>query len=241
MSWNQHCDDQHWSAVVGLLQLRWGALQVWLKKPEAFGRPASWPLPCFSPALLFVRRPNTYHSNLQVSWDLNTGVCCTVGVGDLTEVRGQTRWGKDPYFVCLSLICSCCSEGVYLSCQWKCVEFLQEVLCKHGDEVVSSWEQLTLHQSHDQWSFTQRWVIEEKINNSCHRSVCIHKYMCIYMLTRGTSSDCVFCCLSQPEIVTQCLKTSRRGSDSNSFDCKSKILFNCVKAEAWLWNLVGGQ
>uniref|UniRef100_A0A3Q1K6P7 DDB1- and CUL4-associated factor 15 WD40 repeat-containing domain-containing protein n=2 Tax=Anabas testudineus TaxID=64144 RepID=A0A3Q1K6P7_ANATE len=35
-------------------------------------------------------RPNTYHSNLQVSWDLNTGVCCTVGVGDLTEVRGQT-------------------------------------------------------------------------------------------------------------------------------------------------------
>ncbi|KAM4603511.1 DDB1- and CUL4-associated factor 15 isoform 2-T2 [Polymixia lowei] len=35
-------------------------------------------------------RPNTYHSNLQVSWDLNTGVCCTVGVGDLTEVKGQT-------------------------------------------------------------------------------------------------------------------------------------------------------
>ncbi|XP_042282637.1 DDB1- and CUL4-associated factor 15 [Thunnus maccoyii] len=35
-------------------------------------------------------RPNTYHSNLQVSWDLNTGACCTVGVGDLTEVKGQT-------------------------------------------------------------------------------------------------------------------------------------------------------
>ncbi|XP_051940908.1 DDB1- and CUL4-associated factor 15 [Hippocampus zosterae] len=35
-------------------------------------------------------RPNTYHSNLQVSWDLNTGVCSTVGVGDLTEVKGQT-------------------------------------------------------------------------------------------------------------------------------------------------------
>ncbi|XP_020511359.1 DDB1- and CUL4-associated factor 15 [Labrus bergylta] len=35
-------------------------------------------------------RPNTYHSNLQVSWDLNTGVCQTVGVGDLTEVKGQT-------------------------------------------------------------------------------------------------------------------------------------------------------
>uniref|UniRef100_A0A3Q2W5H7 DDB1 and CUL4 associated factor 15 n=1 Tax=Haplochromis burtoni TaxID=8153 RepID=A0A3Q2W5H7_HAPBU len=34
--------------------------------------------------------PNTYHSNLQVSWDLNTGVCRTVGVGDLTEVKGQT-------------------------------------------------------------------------------------------------------------------------------------------------------
>lgn len=39
-----------------------------------------------------VCRPSTYHSNLQVSWDLNTGVCCTVGVGDLTAVRGQTRW-----------------------------------------------------------------------------------------------------------------------------------------------------
>ncbi|XP_037107721.1 DDB1- and CUL4-associated factor 15 [Syngnathus acus] len=35
-------------------------------------------------------RSNTYHSNLQVSWDLNTGVCCTVGIGDLTEVKGQT-------------------------------------------------------------------------------------------------------------------------------------------------------
>ena len=41
--------------------------------------------------IVFVPRPNTYHSNLQVSWDLNTGVCCTVGVGDLTEVKGQTR------------------------------------------------------------------------------------------------------------------------------------------------------
>uniref|UniRef100_UPI0037E7AC2C DDB1- and CUL4-associated factor 15 isoform X2 n=1 Tax=Semicossyphus pulcher TaxID=241346 RepID=UPI0037E7AC2C len=36
-------------------------------------------------------RPNTYHSNLQISWDLNTGVCRTVGVGDLAEVKGQTR------------------------------------------------------------------------------------------------------------------------------------------------------
>ncbi|KAM9313918.1 DDB1- and CUL4-associated factor 15 isoform 2-T2 [Pholidichthys leucotaenia] len=35
-------------------------------------------------------RPNTYHSNLQVCWDLNTGACRTVGVGDLTEVKGQT-------------------------------------------------------------------------------------------------------------------------------------------------------
>ncbi|KAF7657063.1 hypothetical protein LDENG_00032460 [Lucifuga dentata] len=35
-------------------------------------------------------RPSTYLSNIQVSWDLNTGVCCTVGVGDLTEVKGQT-------------------------------------------------------------------------------------------------------------------------------------------------------
>lgn len=35
-------------------------------------------------------RPNTYHSNLQVSWNLNTGVCCTVSVGDLIELKGQT-------------------------------------------------------------------------------------------------------------------------------------------------------
>ncbi|KAF5895680.1 DDB1- and CUL4-associated factor 15-like, partial [Clarias magur] len=35
-------------------------------------------------------RPKSYHSSLQVSWDLNTGACCTVGVGELTEVKGQT-------------------------------------------------------------------------------------------------------------------------------------------------------
>ncbi|XP_076851293.1 DDB1- and CUL4-associated factor 15 isoform X2 [Brachyhypopomus gauderio] len=35
-------------------------------------------------------RPKSYHSSLQVSWDLNTGACCTVGVGDLTEFKGQT-------------------------------------------------------------------------------------------------------------------------------------------------------
>ncbi|XP_028827046.1 DDB1- and CUL4-associated factor 15 [Denticeps clupeoides] len=35
-------------------------------------------------------RPKSYHSSLQVSWDLNTGACWTVGVGDLTEVKGQT-------------------------------------------------------------------------------------------------------------------------------------------------------
>ncbi|XP_048869883.1 DDB1- and CUL4-associated factor 15 [Brienomyrus brachyistius] len=35
-------------------------------------------------------RPNTYHSSVQVSWDLSTGVCHTVGIGDLTEVKGQT-------------------------------------------------------------------------------------------------------------------------------------------------------
>lgn len=28
VSWNQHCDDQHWFVATGLLQLRWGALQV---------------------------------------------------------------------------------------------------------------------------------------------------------------------------------------------------------------------
>ncbi|XP_030636523.1 DDB1- and CUL4-associated factor 15 [Chanos chanos] len=35
-------------------------------------------------------RPKSYHSSLLVSWDLNTGACRTVGVGDLTEVKGQT-------------------------------------------------------------------------------------------------------------------------------------------------------
>ncbi|XP_035262339.1 DDB1- and CUL4-associated factor 15 [Anguilla anguilla] len=35
-------------------------------------------------------RPNTYHSSVQVSWDLSTGVCRTVGIGDLTELKGQT-------------------------------------------------------------------------------------------------------------------------------------------------------
>ncbi|KAL4648570.1 DDB1- and CUL4-associated factor 15 [Arapaima gigas] len=35
-------------------------------------------------------RPNTYHTSVQVSWDLSTGVCHTVGVGNLTEVKGQT-------------------------------------------------------------------------------------------------------------------------------------------------------
>ncbi|KAA0721871.1 DDB1- and CUL4-associated factor 15 [Triplophysa tibetana] len=35
-------------------------------------------------------RPKSFHSSLQVSWDLNTGACRTVGVGDLTEVKGQT-------------------------------------------------------------------------------------------------------------------------------------------------------
>uniref|UniRef100_A0A8C2IZQ4 DDB1 and CUL4 associated factor 15 n=1 Tax=Cyprinus carpio TaxID=7962 RepID=A0A8C2IZQ4_CYPCA len=35
-------------------------------------------------------RPKSYHSSLQVSWDLNTGACRTVGVSDLTEVKGQT-------------------------------------------------------------------------------------------------------------------------------------------------------
>ncbi|XP_018615111.2 DDB1- and CUL4-associated factor 15 isoform X1 [Scleropages formosus] len=35
-------------------------------------------------------RPNTYHTSVQVSWDLSTGVCHTVGIGDLMEVKGQT-------------------------------------------------------------------------------------------------------------------------------------------------------
>lgn len=60
---------------------------------------------CQSPPLhsRCIYRPSTYHSNLQVSWDLNTGVCCTVGVGDLTAVRGQTRWEtRVPSFLVLS-------------------------------------------------------------------------------------------------------------------------------------------
>lgn len=42
---------------------------------------------CFPPAC----RPKTYHTSLKVAWDLNTGIFVTVSVGDLTEVKGQTR------------------------------------------------------------------------------------------------------------------------------------------------------
>uniref|UniRef100_A0A8V5H2M8 Uncharacterized protein n=1 Tax=Melopsittacus undulatus TaxID=13146 RepID=A0A8V5H2M8_MELUD len=35
-------------------------------------------------------RPKSYHTSLKVAWDLNTGAFVTVGVGDLTEVKGQT-------------------------------------------------------------------------------------------------------------------------------------------------------
>uniref|UniRef100_A0A8C3QSS5 DDB1 and CUL4 associated factor 15 n=1 Tax=Cyanoderma ruficeps TaxID=181631 RepID=A0A8C3QSS5_9PASS len=35
-------------------------------------------------------RPRTYHTSLKVAWDLNNGTFTTVGVGDLTEVKGQT-------------------------------------------------------------------------------------------------------------------------------------------------------
>lgn len=61
-------------------------------------------------------RPSTFHSNLQVSWDLNTGVCCTVGVGDLTAVRGQTRWEtRAPAFLVLSpRLCTSPNKGALL-------------------------------------------------------------------------------------------------------------------------------
>lgn len=36
-------------------------------------------------------RPKTYHTSLKVAWDLSTGIFETVSVGDLTEVKGQTR------------------------------------------------------------------------------------------------------------------------------------------------------
>ncbi|NXN90676.1 DCA15 factor, partial [Bombycilla garrulus] len=38
-------------------------------------------------------RPRTYHTSLKVAWDLNNGTFTTVGVGDLTEVKGQTSLG----------------------------------------------------------------------------------------------------------------------------------------------------
>lgn len=38
-----------------------------------------------------VCRPESFHTSLQVSWDLSTGLCCTVGVGELKEMKGQTR------------------------------------------------------------------------------------------------------------------------------------------------------
>ncbi|XP_078064434.1 DDB1- and CUL4-associated factor 15-like, partial [Mustelus asterias] len=35
-------------------------------------------------------RPRTYHTCLKGTWNLNTGIFATVGVGDLTAVQGQT-------------------------------------------------------------------------------------------------------------------------------------------------------
>lgn len=46
-----------------------------------------WP----SPLVLYRHRPKTYHTSLKVAWDLSTGIFETVSVGDLTEVKGQTR------------------------------------------------------------------------------------------------------------------------------------------------------
>ena len=43
------------------------------------------------PLVLHRHRPKTYHTSLKVAWDLNTGIFETVSVGDLTEVKGQTR------------------------------------------------------------------------------------------------------------------------------------------------------
>lgn len=42
-------------------------------------------------------RPRPHHTSLKVAWDLSTGAFSTVGVGALTEVRGQTSgsvWGS---------------------------------------------------------------------------------------------------------------------------------------------------
>ncbi|XP_041961495.1 DDB1- and CUL4-associated factor 15 [Alosa sapidissima] len=44
----------------------------------------------FPPSEEKLLRPESFHTSLQVSWDLNTGVCCTVGVGELKEMKGQT-------------------------------------------------------------------------------------------------------------------------------------------------------
>lgn len=63
------------------------------KAPWGSQGPRSWTwwsypfLLCFPPAC----RPKTYHTSLKVAWDLNTGIFVTVSVGDLTEVKGQTR------------------------------------------------------------------------------------------------------------------------------------------------------
>lgn len=43
------------------------------------------------PLVLHHHRPKTYHTSLKVAWDLSTGIFETVSVGDLTEVKGQTR------------------------------------------------------------------------------------------------------------------------------------------------------
>ncbi|XP_028314730.1 DDB1- and CUL4-associated factor 15 [Gouania willdenowi] len=44
----------------------------------------------YSPTDVERCRQNSYHSSLLVSWDLNTGVCCTMGIRELTEVKDQS-------------------------------------------------------------------------------------------------------------------------------------------------------
>ncbi|XP_063058780.1 DDB1- and CUL4-associated factor 15 isoform X2 [Engraulis encrasicolus] len=53
-------------------------------------------LAAFPPAEDKSSRPESFHTSLQVSWDLNTGECSTLGVGELKEMKGQSSgsvWG----------------------------------------------------------------------------------------------------------------------------------------------------
>lgn len=111
VSWNQHCDDQHRPAATGLLQLRWGALQVLvLNKPKAFLSPASATLfcPCLVCYALFLFPGQTRTIPTCRSAGTWTQVCVAPSVL-VTWQRSRVRPGEEllasPFshtpFVCL--------------------------------------------------------------------------------------------------------------------------------------------